>query len=182
MTTKAKRRYDPDRRARIIDVALDVIAQHGVTGTTHRRVAEAADVSLGAMTYYFQGMDDVLHEAFSKLSSDMAGLMRSQLEHASTPEQARQAIIDLVCNDVWTCRRNWVLVFEMSAYAARAPRARPLLQQWMGVSESYLSQHFSPSTAKILDAFIDGVVMRNLVSEGHISREEVTEFVHKITA
>lgn len=38
----ANPRYDPGRRERIIDACLDVIAEHGVAGTSHRRVAAAA--------------------------------------------------------------------------------------------------------------------------------------------
>lgn len=181
MNSTTKRRYDPARRDRIIEAALDVIATHGVAGTTHRRVAEVADVPLGAMTYYFQGMEQLLHEAFSKLADDMSSQMLSKLEQAANKDEARQAIIDLICNELWTCERNWVLVFEMSAYAARTPSGRPLLQRWMGWTEGYMSRYFDLSTAKILDAFIDGVVMHNLVTKNHISREEVTEFVRRIT-
>ena len=54
----ANPRYDPGRRERIIDACLDVIAEHGVAGTSHRRVAAAARVPLGSMTYHFDGMDD----------------------------------------------------------------------------------------------------------------------------
>lgn len=182
MTTKTKRRYDPNRRDRIVDTALDVIARHGVAGTTHRRVAEAADVPLGAMTYYFQGMEHLLQEAFAKLADTISSQFKAILEAATTKEQARQAVIDWACNGMWTSERNLVLVFELSAFAAREPGMRPLLQRWMGVSESYLSAHFGASTAKLLDAFVDGVLMHNIMSQNHISREEVTEFVNKLTA
>ena len=181
MTTKTKRRYDPDRRAKIIDTALDVIAKHGVAGTTHRRVAQAADVPLGAMTYYFQGMEELLHEAFAKLAETMSSQFRVTLEAAQTREQARQAIIDWACNEMWRSERNLVLAFEFTAFAAREPSMRPHLQRWMGLSEGYLSHHFGASTAKVLDAFVDGVVMHNIMSHNHISREEVTECVHKLT-
>ena len=62
----AQRRYDPGRRDRIIDACLDVIAESGVAGTSHRRVAQAADVPLGSMTYHFTGMNDLLHEAIGR--------------------------------------------------------------------------------------------------------------------
>jgi DNA-binding transcriptional regulator YbjK len=181
MTAKAKRRYEPDRRDRIIDTALDVIAQHGVAGTTHRRVAEAADVPLGAMTYYFKGMEELLQEAFARLADTMSSQFRTTLEAAKTKEEARKAIIDWACSEMWKSERNLILAFEFTAFAAREPSLRPQLQRWMGLSEGYLSQHFGASTAKILDAFVDGVVMHNIMSTNHITREEVTEFVHKLT-
>jgi DNA-binding transcriptional regulator YbjK len=182
MNIKAKRRNDPERRDRIIDAALDVIAQHGVAGTTHRRVAEAADVPLGAMTYYFKGMGELLQEAFVRLADTMTSQFRSTLEAASTKEQARRAIVDWVCSEMWRSERNLVLVFEFTAFAAREPGLRPQLQRWMGLSEGYLNKYFGASTAKVLDAFVDGVVMHNIMSSNHITRQEVMEFVEKLTA
>lgn len=38
------RRYDPDRRDRIIDACLDLVAEVGVAGVSHRKVAAVADV------------------------------------------------------------------------------------------------------------------------------------------
>ncbi|MFZ2750431.1 MAG: TetR family transcriptional regulator, partial [Propioniciclava sp.] len=64
-TTRRPRRSDPDRRARILTSALDVVAEVGVAGVSHRRVATAADIPLGSMTYHFTGMDALLEEAFT---------------------------------------------------------------------------------------------------------------------
>lgn len=178
---KAKRRHDPDRRDRIIDTALDVIAQHGVVGTTHRKVAEAADVPLGAMTYYFDGIEELLHEAFTRLADTMAQQFRSMLESATTQDEARQAIVDWACSEMWKSERNLVLAFEFTAFAARQPRMRAPLQRWMGLSESYLSQHFGSTTAKMLDAFVDGLAMHNIMGNHHISREEIAAYVYKLT-
>lgn len=67
MSSKKSRRTDPERRARIIDATLDMIAQHGVASITHRKIAAAAaaDVPLGSMTYHFAGMQELLKDAFS---------------------------------------------------------------------------------------------------------------------
>ena len=54
---RRKRRYDPTRRERLIAVTLEVIEQYGVAGTSSRKVAEVADVSLGSLTYYFESIN-----------------------------------------------------------------------------------------------------------------------------
>ena len=69
--TKARRQPDPGRRDRLIDVAIDVIADRGVAGATHRAVAEAADVPLGSTTYYFSTLDDLHREAIGRHSGDV---------------------------------------------------------------------------------------------------------------
>lgn len=61
-------RVDPERQQHIIDAALRVIASRGVAGTSHRGVAAEAHVPLGSMTYYFDGMHDLLHQAFDQFA------------------------------------------------------------------------------------------------------------------
>ena len=70
--TRRGRRNDPERRDRIIDACLDVLALHGVAGTSHRKVAAQAGVPLGAMTYYFDGMHELLHEAFTRFGTTIS--------------------------------------------------------------------------------------------------------------
>ena len=132
------------------------------------------------------------------IEDEAPAVRRWQLHNAWSPSeggtqaaQRAEGETDLAClrSGRWLplaghpfAERNLVLLFELSAYAVREPSVRPLLLQWMEVSESYMSQHFGPAAAKILDAFIDGVVMRNIIRKNFISQEEVAEFIHKITA
>ena len=44
---------------------LDVIAEHGVAGASHRAIARAADVPLGSITYHFATLDELLAAAFT---------------------------------------------------------------------------------------------------------------------
>ncbi|MFH5775492.1 TetR/AcrR family transcriptional regulator [Paracoccus sp. NGMCC 1.201697] len=181
MTETRKRRYDPDRRDRIIDAALDVIAARGVAGTTHRRVAEAANVPLGSMTYHFAGIDDLLVETFRRFSMSAAALYRARLEAATTPDEAREAVVDLISGGLWATQRNMLLSFELYAYAARNPRLREVLVDWMAESRAALQRHFPPATARVLDAFLEGVTIHNTNSENLISRDEVREIVARLT-
>ncbi|MEG1769712.1 MAG: TetR family transcriptional regulator [Comamonas sp.] len=182
MTDRSKRRYEPDRRERIVEVTLDVIAAHGVAGTTHRRVAEAADVPLGSMTYHFKGIDDLLVAAFTRLSQLVAGRYREALEAATTLDEARAAVVELICGGLWASQRNMVLSYELYAYATRNPRLKPVLLEWMDYSHGYLERHFPPATARVLDAFIEGVTIHNTASSNLISPAEVRAVVEKLTA
>src|SRR5215212_2014758 len=88
----AHRRYDPRRRDRIIDACLEVISQNGVAGTSHRKVAEAADVPLGSMTYHFAGMDDLLHEAVSRVAHGASEQCAERISAAHGAGTAKRAI------------------------------------------------------------------------------------------
>lgn len=181
MSTAGKRRYDPDRRSRIISATLDVIAEHGVAGTTHRRVAAAADVPLGSMTYHFTSLDDLLTAAFTLLADTVSSRFAERLSAATTPDEALVAVVDIVMGEGWATPRNMLLSYELYAYAARNPPLRAVMQEWMGKSRAALERHFPADTAKVLDAMIEGVSIHRSVDLRPMDRSQVLAVVRKLT-
>ena len=178
----AQRRYDPGRRDRIIDACLDVIAETGVAGTSHRKVAQAADVPLGSMTYHFTGMDDLLHEAFSRFAQTASERFEERVAAAHDADTAKQAITDAITHVVLSNQRDLVLTQELYTLAARDPAYRDITNAWMARSRRTLEQYFDPTTARILDALVEGLsIHRALDNEPH-DKAIVTTAVERITA
>jgi DNA-binding transcriptional regulator YbjK len=178
----AQRRYDPGRRDRIIDACLDVIAQHGVAGTSHRKVAEAADVPLGSMTYHFAGMHDLLHQAFSRFAQTASQRFEERIAAAHDADTAKQAIAEAITHNVLSDQRDLVLTHELYTLAAREPGYRDITHAWMARSRQTLEQHFDPTTARILDALVEGLsIHRALDNEPH-DQAIVTAAVERVTA
>ncbi|BDI22664.1 TetR/AcrR family transcriptional regulator [Herbiconiux sp. L3-i23] len=157
--THGSRRLDPDRRDRIIDRCLDVIAEVGVAGATHRRIAAAADVPLGSMTYHFSGIDELLVEAFTRFADGEAAGFEARLSAAADVGEARAAVIAIIEDDVFDSSRDLVLTCELYTLAAREPRYRSITNHWMRRSRAALERHFSPAEARLLDAMIEGVTI-----------------------
>ncbi|MFC0409400.1 TetR/AcrR family transcriptional regulator [Roseomonas elaeocarpi] len=176
----AQRRHDPDRRARIVAATLDVIAEFGVAGTTHRRVAAAADVPLGSMTYHFSGMDALLTEAFTLLADTVSARFTERLAAATGPEEACEAVVDIVMGEGWATPRNMLLTYELYAFAARRPALQDVMRGWMRKSRVALEQHFPPHTARVLDAMIEGLSIHRSVDARPADREEVRSVVRRL--
>lgn len=70
------RRYDPERRGRIIDAAIRVVGAKGIAGLSHRSVAAEADVPLGSTTYHFASLDELLIAALRRSNENFARAMR----------------------------------------------------------------------------------------------------------
>lgn len=181
MSQSSKRRFDPGRRSRIIDATLDVIAEWGVAGTTHRRVAEAADVPLGSMTYHFDSLEVLLTEAFTRLAETVSDQFVARLGAATTPEQARDAVVDVVLGTHWATPRNLLLSYELYAYAGRNPALQSVMRSWMARSRQALERHFDPLTARALDALIEGMTIHNSVDPLPGGRERLAEIIDRLT-
>lgn len=182
MADTGKRRYDPDRRDRIIEATLEVIAIHGVSGTTHRRVAEVADVPLGSMTYHFSGIEDLIEEAFSRLTKEIARGYDEALRKAETIDQARDVVVDIICGGFILNDRNTTLALELYAYTARKPEAKALMTDWMAESRKALERHFTSDVAIAVDAMIEGIAIHNYMSADLVSRDVIKAIVGKLTA
>lgn len=175
-----RRRHDPDRRERIIGACLDVIAESGVAGTSHRRVAAAADVPLGSMTYHFSGMDELLREAFLRFSLSVSDGFEALMAAAAGPEEAERAVVAMITDSV--SQRDLVLSHELYTLAAREPAFRALTNAWMARSRAALERHFDPATARMLDALIEGLTIHRALDtepqDPQIAAEAVRRVLH----
>jgi DNA-binding transcriptional regulator YbjK len=172
--TRRGRPNDPDRRDRIIDACLDVIAASGVAGTSHRKVAEAAGMPLGSMTYHFTGMDELLHEALTRFATTVSERFDLRMAAATDPDSAQAAVVKIILDDVFGNQRDLVLTHELYTLAARQPAHRDIIAGWMARSWAALERYFDPETARLLDALIEGLAIhRSFVVEPHDPGEVV---------
>lgn len=173
---------DPDRRTRIIDAALDLITEEGVSGISHRKVAARAGVPLGSMTYHFASMDELLREAFTRFCITIIDVFEEHLGAATTADEAREAVTDLVHHLSSGDQRQLILTHELYTLAARRPAYRELTREWMRRSRQILRQHFSPDTARQLDALIEGLSIHRALDTDPHDRDLTTEAVARLTA
>lgn len=185
MTTPARsvRRHDPDRKSRIIDVTVDIIAEHGVAGTTHRRIAAAADVPLGSLTYHFDGLNDLLAQAFRRHAERMSVSYAAAFAEVRTPEQFVDAVTDLIHSDADADSRDWAVAYELYLAALRDPALREVTESWMRASRSVLERFVDPTTARGIDALIEGLVMHKvLATTSGATRAETRDIIARLVA
>jgi DNA-binding transcriptional regulator YbjK len=148
----------------LIETTLAVIAEHGVAGTSHRRVAAAADVPLGSMTYHFASLHELLLLAFTHLAQTAADEFDARMAAIEPGGDARAEIVDALIDDLAGNARSAVLTYELYALAARDPEFRVETQAWMNRTRASLQRHFDPDTARVLDALIEGLVIHATLS------------------
>ncbi|MFH8798828.1 TetR/AcrR family transcriptional regulator [Streptomyces sp. NPDC017936] len=173
---------DPQRRERILAATLDLIADEGVAGVSHRKIAARAGVPLGSMTYHFSGIDQLLREAFRRFTDHVVSLFDAHLAAPADRDQARAAVADLIDALSEGSRRDLVLTQELYTLAARQPSYRELTHAWMARSRAHLEKHFDPDTARQLDALIEGLALHRALDREPGDRALTLEAVTRITS
>lgn len=181
MEIPQNRRRDPDRREKILDATLQSIAEVGIAGTTHRRIASIAGVPLGSMTYYFDGMEALLVETFTRFAITMSEQYSRMLEEAQTPQQACDALVNVILDHPWSSSENLPVSYELYAFSTRYPELRPVMHDWIKRSQSALRQHFDEPVACVLDALVEGLGIHRSVGAVNITRPQLTEIIYRIT-
>jgi TetR/AcrR family transcriptional regulator, regulator of biofilm formation and stress response len=171
------RRHDPDRKDRIVDAAIEVIAEHGVAGTTHRLIAAAADVPLGSLTYHFASLEDLRAQAFQRHAERMSVSYAAQFDGVQTREQFVEAVTDLIHGDVGADAHDWSIAYELYLAALRDPALRTVTETWMRTSRAVLERFVDPTTARGVDALVEGLVMHKTLSTSPLPRPQIRSIV-----
>ncbi|MDQ0983804.1 TetR/AcrR family transcriptional regulator [Streptomyces sp. V2I9] len=162
------RRYDPDRRTRIIDAALRVIAADGIAGLSHRTVAAEADVPLGSTTYHFGSLDELLVAALRRCNENFVRTLRDST--ALTGPDGPAGLADELARllDRWFAAERGAIELEYELYLAalRRPALRPVAAEWTEEAVELLSRRTDPDTARALVALMEGVCLQVLLAGG----------------
>ncbi|MGH8988487.1 MAG: TetR/AcrR family transcriptional regulator [Acidimicrobiales bacterium] len=82
-------------RARILEVALELIGDHGFAATTTREIAERLGFSKAALYYHFHTKDELLAAIVDTAMADLHALV-DDAQGASTPEARRDLVAGYV--------------------------------------------------------------------------------------
>ena len=174
------RRHDPGRRDRLLDTALDVIAEQGVTGTTHRAIARAADVPLGSLTYHFASLTELLAAAFTRHVDTVAERFDERMRAAPDRAAALEALVEHLTGDLLGSNRDLVLAVELYVAAARNPVLRKVTQDWMSRSRRSLERHLDAVTAREVDALVEGLVLHSALSTDPMDAGQIRSALHRL--
>ncbi len=162
-------------------MTFDVIAQSGVAGVTHRKIADMAEVSLGSMTYHFSGKDELLYTVFSRFAEEGGEFARERLSMAETADEAILILAEAVTDGEWANRDNLAVLYEFYSLAARKPSYRPILTAWSETVRKSLERLLSPEKARAFDVCLEGVLLQNFLNPaGGLTSGEIIPLLESI--
>jgi AcrR family transcriptional regulator len=162
-------------RHRILRATLETIAAEGVAAVTTRRVATAAGVSLGSLTYHFDSQSELLREAlllYVEEETARRERVASELEReGATLERVVQAVEQLAGAPDETPRQ--IAELELHLHAARDPELREASRRCFAAHEriavaalSALGMPSGERQATVVVALVTGLAVRRLAAGG----------------
>ncbi|MBE2319642.1 TetR/AcrR family transcriptional regulator [Solirubrobacter sp. CPCC 204708] len=106
-----------ERRARLTEVLLSVVAESGLEAASIRTIADRAGVSIGTVQHYFKSKDEMLRHAYQVVSDDIGRRADERANAAGSWKGAvREILLELLPLDA---RRTAALRVSI-AFAHRA--------------------------------------------------------------
>ncbi|MFE7428573.1 TetR/AcrR family transcriptional regulator [Streptomyces sp. NPDC014735] len=174
------RRYDPERRDRIIDAAIRVVGAKGIAGLSHRSVAAEADVPLGSTTYHFASLDELLIAALRRSNENFAKVMRESRALADPAADLAGELARLLGEYFRGGRGRAELEYELYLAALRRPALRPVAAEWTDGAAELLSRRTDPATARALIALMDGICLQVLLTGGEYDEAYTREMMGRV--
>ena len=161
-----------DRRRRLIDATVDVIAEVGFTATTLAQIGRRAGASPGLVAHYFGDKDGLLEATLRSLAARLARSTAERLARAATPRARLQAIIDANLAAEELDRRTasvWLAFWSQVEHSAQLRRVqrvyeRRLLANLLHPLRRMVRDDQARDIAGALAALIDGLWLRATLS------------------
>lgn len=182
------RRYDPERRRRIIDAAIRVVGARGIAGLSHRSVAAEADVPLGSTTYHFATLDDLLVAALRQSNEGFTQTIRDSPLFAGPSARPEPATPAALADELSRLLEEWLtgdrtLIerdYDLYLAALRREAVRPIAAEWVAQATALLAAHTDPPTARALIALIDGICLQSLLTGAPYDRPYAREMFTRL--
>ncbi|MFG2111682.1 TetR/AcrR family transcriptional regulator [Streptomyces sp. NPDC048718] len=124
-------RSNPERRAALVDAAIEVLAREGARGLTFRAVDTEAAVPPGTASNYFANRDDLLTQAggrvYERLLPDEATIARQRA--AGSDRATYTTLMRELVDRVSSFRTGYLALLELRLEATRRPALRTVLTE-----------------------------------------------------
>ncbi|MFD4832130.1 TetR/AcrR family transcriptional regulator [Streptomyces uncialis] len=186
-------RRNDERRAALVDAAIEVLAGEGARGLTFRAVDVAAAVPTGTASNYFTNRDDLLTQAgarvYERLQPDEATITRHRT--ASRDRETYAELMRELVGRVSSFRTGYLALLELRLEATRRPALRAILTERVSAdvaaNVAYHEQSGLPGDAtavRLLYLALNWLIVEQLTLPGVFTEEErdalVTAAVERI--
>ncbi len=159
------------RRAALLAAAVEVIAEQGVAGTTHRAIAARAGMSTSSTSYFFSSLEQLvaaaLHVVGERIVQRVDAVTAQVSDTGLSPRESIDRFVDAVMSEP---DADTVAQFEIYLECRRRPQLQPTAHRIMasierGAAESLraLGVAHADERAPMVVALLDGLALHRHV-------------------
>jgi len=177
---RTQRPRDPQaRRDALAAAVIESIAEVGIGRTTHRSVATRAGLPLGATTYYFQTLDDLVEAGLRRATESLETQLRAWEHQLRDSAHLAQDLATLAAQRAAEPRQAR-LEYDLYAAAMRDPRLRPLARRWLDGVRGLLEPRLGGPPAYAVAALLDGAVLRAATTGEPVDRTALADALQRL--
>ena len=177
------------RRAALLDAAVEVIAEQGVSGVTHRAIAARAGMSTSTTSYFFSSLEQLvaaaLHVVGERIVARVDAVTAQVADTGLTPHESIDRFVDAVLSEP---EADTVAQFEIYLECRRRPQLQPTAHRIMASIEGEAEASLralgiadAGERAPMVVAMLDGLALhRHARPRGASDRKVLTEALYAL--
>lgn len=167
------------RREAILRAAIDVIADHGLGGATHRLIADRAGVPLGSTTYYFPTLGDLTTAALEFAMAGYDDELDRWDEELGRSRDMPSALAGLTSRYV-ADQTTAIIEYELYVAASHEEKLRPLARQWVERLAGILAPFTSAAAAEGITMLVDGAIVQAIALNRQLDADTLRDSIAKL--
>ena len=177
------------RRAALLDAAVEVIAEQGVSGVTHRAIAARAGMSTSTTSYFFSSLEQLvaaaLHVVGERIVARVDAVTAQVADTGLSPHESIDRFVDAVLSEP---EADTVAQFEIYLECRRRPQLQPTAHRIMASIEGEAEASLralgiadAGERAPMVVAMLDGLALhRHARPRGASDRKVLTEALYAL--
>ena len=182
-TTKAKPK---DRKSTILDAARRIISNSGIQGATLRAIAEEAEISTGAIYYYFSSKEEILYALMDEslsVSTRIASIARvGEIDRNKLIEEISENVQQRFKKNADNRVQFYLAQEAIMGDTELMDKFKIKYEEWTGRTDELLKilyknppTKYDDAVASLLIGAIDGAVMQILMKANKASIEDLSK-------
>jgi len=160
------------RRRQLIEATIKIVGEHGYADTTISKIASEAGLSVGIISHYFGGKDELLQATMWHLMCDLQQQMVARRSRCDQPLERINATVEVIFSaeqsDVYVVNAwlsFWAQVpFSEALFRLQKVYERRLLSNLRYDLSQLYDRRTSLETASTLAVLIDGYWLRSVLA------------------
>lgn len=141
---------------RVLEAALDLIADHGVSGTSLQMIADALGVTKAAVYHQFKTKDEIVIAVTELELSRLEDALAAARAEAN-PVLARKVLLTQII-ELAVRRRRWVRTFQSDPIIVRLLTDHPPFREFIADLYGILQDSRDDTTARVSAALFSGAI------------------------